>query len=375
MSNTAKPQHPQHLNYPPVSANYQSDEIDLRELFKALWQGKLIIVVTTIVFAVGAIFYALNSQQWWSSKAIIAAPQIQEFSAYQKQVKQYQPIFDVYQEDGTVLVSQELNSLISPNSLLQQYIDAFNSNQNKRQFLETSIEFQMFKKANSEGEQNDSKAEGAQYQAWFSKISAKKKDLFYDLSFQSTSQSSSYALLKHYSELIGAKTRKDALSNLQAIVESKRNELAQQKRMLTDQALNRLSVEIERTKYALVIAKAAGVDKPVQTNNNQEIFAIDLGSKALAAKVESLESVKNLSVIEPRLQQIDAKLKMLDGLVVDSNIKFEPVRFIEGVQEPITRDKPKRALIVVLGTMLGGMLGVAIVLIRFAFRREDETEK
>ncbi|MGK4475399.1 GNVR domain-containing protein [Aeromonas molluscorum] len=32
--------------------------------------------------------------------------------------------------------------------------------------------------------------------------------------------------------------------------------------------------------------------------------------------------------------------------------------------------KPKRALIVVLGALLGGMLGVMIVLIRFAFRHD-----
>ncbi|WP_327790561.1 GNVR domain-containing protein [Vibrio anguillarum] len=38
----------------------------------------------------------------------------------------------------------------------------------------------------------------------------------------------------------------------------------------------------------------------------------------------------------------------------------------------MSRDEPKRALIAVLGTLLGGMLGVAIVLVRFAFRKEEE---
>ncbi|TON98888.1 LPS O-antigen length regulator, partial [Vibrio parahaemolyticus] len=38
---------------------------------------------------------------------------------------------------------------------------------------------------------------------------------------------------------------------------------------------------------------------------------------------------------------------------------------------PELEDGPKRALICVLGTLLGGMLGVAIVLVRFAFRKED----
>jgi uncharacterized protein involved in exopolysaccharide biosynthesis len=38
---------------------------------------------------------------------------------------------------------------------------------------------------------------------------------------------------------------------------------------------------------------------------------------------------------------------------------------------PELKAGPKRALICVLGTLLGGMLGVAIVLVRFAFRKED----
>ncbi|WP_231867074.1 GNVR domain-containing protein [Aeromonas enteropelogenes] len=45
---------------------------------------------------------------------------------------------------------------------------------------------------------------------------------------------------------------------------------------------------------------------------------------------------------------------------------------IESPEEPFTRDKPKRPLIVVLATLLGGMLGVAIVLVRHVFRRPDE---
>jgi uncharacterized protein involved in exopolysaccharide biosynthesis len=42
---------------------------------------------------------------------------------------------------------------------------------------------------------------------------------------------------------------------------------------------------------------------------------------------------------------------------------------------PELKAGPKRALICVLGTLLGGMLGVAIVLVRFAFRREEVEEQ
>lgn len=355
------------------------DEIDFRYLFAALWSGKLTIVVSTCVIAMLAAAYALTTQQWWSSTAKIAGPQPQDIAAYRQQVKQFQPVFDIYQEDGTVLVSQELDDLIDSEILFRRAVDAYNSNNNKREFLDSSEEFQQYKStigvANSETDEGKD-ASRRLYADWFEKIVAQAEDKKavlspYNLSFQSTTKESSYSLLNEYLDGISQKEREGALNNLQAIVASKRNELVQQKKILESQAKNRLEVEAERAMYALDIAKAADVTTPIQSNNGSEIFSIDMGTKALSEKVKVLESIKNLSVIEPRLQQIDAKLDMLNNLHIDRNVKFQTFRFLENVEQPISRDKPKRALIVVLGTLLGGMLGIAIVLIRFAFRKES----
>lgn len=48
------------------------DEIDLRELFRAIWQGKWIIIATTFVFAVAAVFYALSLPNIYKSEALLA---------------------------------------------------------------------------------------------------------------------------------------------------------------------------------------------------------------------------------------------------------------------------------------------------------------
>ncbi|MBY7825771.1 LPS chain length-determining protein [Vibrio fluvialis] len=355
------------------------DEIDFRYLFAALWSGKLTIVVSTCVIAMLAAAYALTAQQWWTSTAKIAEPQPQDMAAYRQQVKQFQPVFDIYQEDGTVLVSEELDDLVDPKTLFRRAVDAYSSNNNKREFLNSSEEFQQYK--SELGILNTDTDDGKDsirrlYADWFQKITAQAEDKKvelspYNLSFQSTTKQSSYSLLNEYLDGISQKEREGALNNLQAIVASKRNELVQQKKILESQAKNRLEVEAERAKYALDIAKAADVTTPIQSNNGSEIFSIDMGTKALSEKVKVLESIKNLSVIEPRLQQIDAKLDMLNNLHIDRNVKFQTFRFLENVEQPISRDKPKRALIVVLGTLLGGMLGIAIVLIRFAFRKES----
>lgn len=349
---------------------YNNNEIDVRELVKALWDGRLIIVLSVLVFALGALAYAFNAQEWWSSKAKVIQPQEQDLAAYQNQVKQYQPVFDVYQDDGTVLVSKELTKLTDTELLFKRFIAAFDSSDNKRDVLNSSEEFQTFRTL-AEGKDAPDKMRSF-YASWIEKITVKKlgnDDDLYEIAFQSTTKESSYSLLSQYIEMIKRKTLQDALNNLKAMVDSKYNELVQQRRMLESQAEIKLLVEIERAKFALEIAKSAGVTQPIQTHSSDEIFDIELGAKAIGAKIKALESVKNLSVLEPRLQQVNAKLEMFENLKIDSSIQFQTVSIIENVEQPITRDRPKRALIVVLGTILGGILGVVIVLIRFTFRR------
>lgn len=47
-------------------------EIDLRELFKAIWAGKWIVVITTFVFSVVAVFYALSLSDIYKSEVTLA---------------------------------------------------------------------------------------------------------------------------------------------------------------------------------------------------------------------------------------------------------------------------------------------------------------
>lgn len=333
------------------------------------------IILVTALFTAGGVGFAFLTQEWWSASAKITEAQPKNLAGYQQQVQQFQPIFNLYQDDGTILVSKELNDLVDAETLFKRFVNTFGSSNNKKDFLDQSVEFQELKITlnGSSLTENESRALYAQ---WFDRISASKADKKdrnspYFIDFQTTNKQSSFDLLTSYVAFTEFKVREDAFSNLNATLASKRNELIQQKQILENQAKNKLLVETERTKYAADIARAAGVETPIQTGNDNELFGIDLGLKGLEAKVHALESVKNLSVIEPRLQQINAKLDMLKSLEIDKKAEFQTFRFLENVEQPITRDKPKRALIVALSTLFGGILGVAIVLIRFVFRKED----
>ena len=54
------------------------DEIDLRELFTAIWQGKWIIIAITTLFAVASVFYAINQPNIYKSEALLAPAEEQQ---------------------------------------------------------------------------------------------------------------------------------------------------------------------------------------------------------------------------------------------------------------------------------------------------------
>lgn len=365
-----QPQMPPQYYYPQP----QDDEIDLRELFAALWKGKWIIIACTFVCTALAIVYALMAKEQWSSTAKIAEPQVSDYSEYQNQVVLFQPIFDVYQENGTVLVSKALDGLTDARKLYGLFIDEFNSSSNKKAFLETSAIFKKDKADLDNPEDED--ALRKLYSDWYKFLSikpedAKRVDGPYVITVSAETSQDSFELLNNYIAFVDTKVHQKALNNLAATISSKKNELKQQSIMLTKQAEQRLLVEKERSEYALNIAQAAGVNKPLQNFGDNEVFAINLGSDALTAKVNALSKVKNLSVIEPRLEQLSSKLEQIEQLEISADVKFSAYRYLDQPERSVSKDKPRRIIIVLIGLILGGFISALFIIIRFIFLREE----
>jgi uncharacterized protein involved in exopolysaccharide biosynthesis len=58
-----------------LNAQYPDDEIDLRELFATFWRGKWIILVFTIAFAAAGVFYALSKPNIYQASVLLAPDQ------------------------------------------------------------------------------------------------------------------------------------------------------------------------------------------------------------------------------------------------------------------------------------------------------------
>lgn len=350
----------------PSSNFYKDDEIDLKELFAALWKGKRTIVVATFFCAVIAVAYAFLAKQVWTTEAVVTAPQIRDFDTYQEMVANFKP----------VLGDSSLESFIDPKQLFNVFIQQFQSSANKKAFIIGSSEFKdALKKEQSNV--GDDAAEAKLYSKWIEKLSStylksanNNDETDFTLQAQQETAQDSLVFLNNYVQYVEVKSRNVLMQNLYSIVRAKKQELEQKKNLLTNDAISKLKSQLLRSQYALDIAKAAGVSKPQQNLGTGEVFPINIGSNALAAKVDVLKGLKQLSIIEPGLLTVESQLALLKSSTIDSNVKFHTFQYIESPEKPLSRTSPKRSLITILGVLLGGMLGCAIVLVRHALREK-----
>ncbi|EGQ7866062.1 LPS O-antigen length regulator [Vibrio parahaemolyticus] len=320
-----EPQQEPNPNYLPYPSNPQQggDEIDLRELFKALWKGKWIIIVTTFVFAVGAVFYALSLPNIYKSDALLAPAENSNGGGLSKMAGQLGGLaalagvnLGAGESSQTDLAVQVMKS--------RQFVEAFI---NKHDLLVPLMAAKGWELANNKlvldeelynpntgewlREPNGLRGATPTAQEAFEVFS---KDIF---SVEQNKESGLYTVsVKYYSPYIARQWVDWLIEDINKVMRERT--IAE-----TSQNLAYLNTQLQKTAVA----------------DMQSTFY---------KLIE--EQTKSLMLAEVQEEFV---FKVVDPAVV-----------------PELKYGPKRALICVLGTLLGAMLGVAIVLVRFVFRKE-----
>ncbi|WP_421247258.1 LPS O-antigen chain length determinant protein WzzB [Aeromonas jandaei] len=354
-----------------------SDEIDLRELVLVLWRQKFLILLVTSVFVVVGIGYSMTARQVWTSQALISEPSVSQVAALQLAVDKIQAIMSNSSNsksnngnnNGAPPSAAAFSSLEQP-AIYQSFISAFNSMNNKRAFLmqEGIYVAEMEREGVS-----DKRSKRALMSKLAESISAKAQDKTSEdmtLSFSAETPELAQQRLVKYINFVQQQQLKSKNTELQSIWQNRIKALTAQYDSVKADTLLKRQEELQRVGYSLRISKAAGVDAPLEKIDSQEIFNIQLGTKGLAEKLDILNEIKDPELLNPELGRIRLQLSSLKALNLQ-DVEFTSFNMIDSPEEPFTRDKPKRPLIVVLATLLGGMLGVAIVLVRHAFRRPE----
>ncbi|WP_421216386.1 LPS O-antigen chain length determinant protein WzzB [Aeromonas enteropelogenes] len=340
------------------------DETDLRELVMELWRQKILIVITTILVASLGMAYALLAPQVWTSQALISEPSIEQVNAFQLRMDQLKN--SIPPESADVM---DFSTLQRP-ALYQSFVAAFNSMNNKRAFL---IEQGIFAEELKREGVTDRRGERALMSKLGSAIVARPYDKIstdITLSFSAETAELAQQRLVKYIKFIQKKQNLEKNAELKTLLQNRIKALTSQYENIKADTLQTRQDDIRRTQYSLRISQAAGVEKPLERIKSDDVFNIDLGSKGLAEKLKILEEIKNPEVLNQELSKIRLQLSGLKSLKI-TNADFQSFKMIDSPEEPFSRDKPKRPLIMVLATLLGGLLGVGIALMRHAFRRPE----
>lgn len=324
-----KEPNPNYLPYPPQS-HTTDDEIDLRELFKALWKGKWIIVVTTFVFALGSVFYALSQPNIYKADALLAPVESSGGGGLSKMAGQLGGLaalagmnLGAGESSQTALAVQVLRS--------RQFIDMFIVKHDilvplmaaKGWDLENNkliLNDEIYKERTNEWLREPDGLRGVEPTAQEA-FDVFSKEI---LSIEQDKESGLYTLsVKHFSPYVA------------------------------QQWVNWLIEDINKVMRERTIA---------ETSQNLAYLKIQLKKTPVADMQSTFYKL------------IEEQTKSLMLAEVQEEFVFKT---IDPAVAPELKDGPKRALICLLGTILGCMLGIAILLVHFLIRHEyiEPTEK
>ena len=319
-----KEQSSQYLPYPPQPAAVAEDEIDLRELFKAVWKGKWIILATTFVFAVASVLYALSLPNIYKADALLAPAESSSSGGLSKMAGQLGGLAalagvnlggaESSQTDLAVQVMksrQFIDAFISKHDLLVPLMAAKDWDLLNNQLV---MDDDVYDQSTGEWLREPEGLRGSKPTAQEA-FEVFKEDI---LSVNQDKDSGLYTVsIKHYSPYVAQQWVDWMVEDINKVMRERTiAETSQNLDYLNTQLLKTAVADMQSTFYKLIE-----------------------------------EQTKSLMLAEVQEEFV---FKTVDPAVV-----------------PELKDGPKRALICVLITFLGGMIGVAIVLVRFAFRKEE----
>ena len=299
------------------STQNQYDEIDLAELWRALWAGKFTIIIISMIFAVASVFFALSKPDIYKASAILAPASSEGGSGLSAMAGQFGGLASMAGinlggggVDKTALALEIIKS--------RSFIESFVTNHDLLVPLMASKKWNM----SSNTLILDEEIYDVENKEWIRDVQSQKSPV-----------PTSWEAFKKFSNLITV-SQDEVTSMVKIEIEFFSPAISQQWLTWLIQDIN----EFMR-KQDQIEAKAS----------------IDYLTRQLVdIKVATMETVFYQLIEEQTKNMMLTKVK-----------KEYVLKTIDPPQVPDTKDKPSRAIIVLLGTILGGVLSIFIVLLRY----------
>jgi uncharacterized protein involved in exopolysaccharide biosynthesis len=306
--------------------NNSDDEIDLAELWRAIWSGKYIIIVISFIFAVSSVAFALSKPDVYKASVLLSPASSDSAGGMGALAGQFGGLASLagisLGGGGTDKTALALE-IIKSRAFLETFII-------KHELLVPLMASENWDRATDSlvinKELYDSKNN-----KWLREVSLLK-----------TSAPSPWEAYQRFLSLLT---------------------------ISQDKATTLVTIDIEF--YSPEIAKKWLVWLITDVNNfmrEQDEQEAQSSINYLTKQLEKTE-VSAMETVFYQLIEEQTKNMMLTKVSAEYVLKT-----IDPAQVPDTKAKPKRALIVVLGTMLGGVLSILIVLIRHFTKNNKSTK-
>jgi uncharacterized protein involved in exopolysaccharide biosynthesis len=300
----------------------EDDEIDLAELWHAIWSGKLLIIAISGLFAISSIIYAINQPNIYKATTLLAPAS--EQGGLSKMAGQFGGLASLAGinlggggTDKTGLALEVLKSRV----FLEKFI-------NKHQLLVPLMAAENWNAKTNTLIFNDD-VYNATTKTWVGEVDAPKQ-----------LEPSSWQAYKVFQSILSVTTDKET-GMITFTIEHYSPEIATQWLLWLVSDINAAMRDQDKAEAQRSIDYLSTKLQETQLADMQTVFyqLIEQQTKTIMLAEVSLEYV--LKTIDP-------------------------------ANAPEENAKPKRALIVVLGTMLGGILSVLIVLVRYFSNKDNK---
>jgi uncharacterized protein involved in exopolysaccharide biosynthesis len=295
----------------------QDDEIDLGELWRAVWAGKLTIIAISFIFAVASIFFALSKPNVYKASAILAPTSSKGSGGLAGLAGQFGGLASMAGinlggggGDKTALVLE----IIKSRSFIENYIA-------KHELLVPIMAGENWDMATDTLMLNNELYDQLNNK-WLREGNSSQK-----------SEPSSWAAYKKFSNMLSVSQNKAT--------------------SLVTIGIEYFSPTLAKQWLSWLISDINDFMRDQDQKEAQD--SIDY----LTLQLKNIQ-VTTMETVFYQLIEEQTKSMMLTKITAEYILKT-----IDPPQYPDKKSGPKRALIVVLGTMLGGMLSILIVLIRY----------
>ncbi|MCQ4233481.1 Wzz/FepE/Etk N-terminal domain-containing protein [Pseudomonas stutzeri] len=408
-----------------------NDEIDLVELFRALWRQRLLIVGVTFAATLIAAAYAFLATPYYQTKT------------YLRPVPQ--SMLDQLNETGIYKLTPEdaLSRVASGLSSYDKRLDYFLSNQELFQTIEpkgdspeqafADFNEQAFEMLHPDPKKTENRSAYVGLKLTYPKgmegsaivngfvdyvLELERKEIAEDLKSLIANRLASLDMNMEAQRANYSASKEAKIATLLEGAALKRAQLQDELAALRAELKIRRNNRIQELNEAITIADSLGIRTPTSPSamtasarsgtqvirtevTNQEAPLYFLGTEALTAERDALKNRTSDDFVEPRIAEIQSELTLLEnnreveilkaregedlyltnlaqlreeasrlkGIKLDTE-RLRLVRLDQPALQSLNPIKPKKALILALGLVLGAMLGIFVALVRSLMNRD-----